>query len=69
MLENVELLMIKAITALINNSKPLAASSLKNHLNGDEIYLNIYYLTKSIINNLISFNVRKRLFKIVIISG
>ena len=32
-----ELLIIKAITALINKTKPLAASNLKNHLNGEAI--------------------------------
>ena len=32
-----ELLTINAIIALINKIKPLAASNLKNHLNGAEI--------------------------------
>ena len=32
-----ELLIIKAIMALINKTKPLAASNLKNHLNGEAI--------------------------------
>ena len=34
--ENPELLMNKAIIALISKIKPLAASSLKNHLKGDD---------------------------------
>ena len=33
-----ELLIISATIALINKIKPLAASSLKNHLKGCEIY-------------------------------
>ena len=32
--DNSELLITKAIIALNNNTKPLAASNLKNHLNG-----------------------------------
>ena len=32
--DNSELLIIKAIIAANNKTKPLAASSLKNHLNG-----------------------------------
>ena len=32
-----ELLIVRAITAANNNTKPLAASSLKNHLKGFEI--------------------------------
>ena len=35
--ENDELLIIKAMIALISNIKPLAASNLKNHLNGEVI--------------------------------
>ena len=39
--ENCELLIIKAKIAAISNIKPLAASNLKNHLNGAETYLSI----------------------------
>ena len=35
--EYVELLIISARTALISNTKPLAASNLKNHRNGEVI--------------------------------
>ncbi len=53
--EKFELLINSAITAANNRTKPLAASNLKNHLNGDDKYLNIFYFTKSNINNFISF--------------
>ena len=51
----VELLIIRAKIALINNINPLAASSLKNHLKGEDKYPNIFYFNKSNINNFISF--------------
>ena len=50
MLSYEELLTTKAIIALINKIKPLAASNLKNHLNGDDIYFNINYFIKSLKN-------------------
>ena len=37
-----ELLIISATIALINKIKPLAASSLKNHLKGEDKYLSIF---------------------------
>ena len=37
-----ELLMIRAIIAANNNTNPLAASNLKNHLKGFEIYCIIF---------------------------
>ena len=52
-----ELLIISAIIALINRTNPLAASSLKNHLNGVGIYFNIFYLIKSSKKRYISFKV------------
>ena len=42
MLDKSELLTIKANIALINKTNPLAASNLKNHLNGLDKYLNIF---------------------------
>ena len=39
-------LLISAKIALTSKTKPLAASSLKNHLNGEEIYLIIIYFIK-----------------------
>ena len=54
MLSYEELLTTKAIIALINKIKPLAASNLKNHLNGDDIYFNINYFIKSLKNKTIS---------------
>ena len=38
--------MINAKIALISKTKPLAASNLKNHLNGEEIYLSMIYFIK-----------------------
>ena len=40
--EKYELLINSAITAANNKTKPLAASNLKNHLNGDDKYLSIF---------------------------
>tara|TARA_B100001741_G_scaffold253691_1_gene215857 strand:- start:519 stop:713 length:195 start_codon:yes stop_codon:yes gene_type:complete len=50
-----ELLIIKAAIAANNRTNPLAASSLKNHLNGEEIYLIIIYFIKSLKNKNISY--------------
>ena len=52
--DNDELLIIRAKIALINNINPLAASSLKNHLNGEDKYFIIVYFIKSNMNNFIS---------------
>tara|TARA_B100001123_G_scaffold99278_1_gene114596 strand:+ start:805 stop:1065 length:261 start_codon:yes stop_codon:yes gene_type:complete len=41
--EKFELLIMSAITAENSNTKPLAASNLKNHLKGDDKYFNIFY--------------------------
>ena len=49
-----ELLIIRANIALINNTSPLAASNLKNHLKGDDKYLSIVYFIKSSKKSLIS---------------
>ena len=40
--EKFELLINSAIIAANNKTKPLAASNLKNHLNGDDKYLSIF---------------------------
>ena len=59
-LDKLELLTNRAITAANNKIRPLAASSLKNHLNGEEIILIINYFTKSFKNRNIS---TKELYK------
>ena len=55
--------MTKAIIALINKINPLAASNLKNHLNGDDIYFNINYFIKSLKNKTTSVIDWYKLFK------
>ena len=67
--EKFELLINSAITAANNKTKPLAASSLKNHLNGDDKYFNIFYLIKSKINNFTSFIDRYKLSNTISIFG
>ena len=64
-----ELLIISATIALINKTNPLAASSLKNHLKGEDIYLIIFYLIKSNIKSLISSIDWYKLFKKNLIFG
>ena len=64
-----ELLIISATIALINKIKPLAASSLKNHLKGEDKYLSIFYLIKSNIKSLISSIDWYKLFKKNLIFG
>ena len=49
-----ELLIISATIALINKINPLAASSLKNHLKGEDKYFNIFYWIKSIMKSFTS---------------
>ena len=64
-----ELLIISAAIALINKINPLAASSLKNHLKGEDKYLSIFYLIKSNIKSLISSIVWYKLFSKNLIFG
>ena len=66
--ENSELLTINAIIAANNRTKPLAASSLKNHLKEFVIYL-IIYLIRSFTNKERSFSVSYRLFSTKFIPG
>ena len=56
--------MNNAIIALIKSNKPLAASNLKNHLNGVDMNLIIYRI-KSKKNNFKSFKVSYNEFIIV----
>ena len=62
--EKLELLIISAIIAENNKTNPLEASSLKNHLNGEEIYFNINYFIKSLKNKYTSISDSYKFFKI-----
>tara|TARA_B100002051_G_C16438606_1_gene487795 strand:- start:15 stop:278 length:264 start_codon:yes stop_codon:yes gene_type:complete len=68
-LEKLELLTNRAIIAAKNKIRPLAASSLKNHLNGDEIILIINYFNKSLKNKNISIKELYKLFNKSFILG
>ena len=64
-----ELLIISAAIAANNRTNPLADSSLKNHLNGEEIYLIIIYFIKSLKNKNISNKDSYKLFSTLFICG
>ena len=64
-----ELLIIRANIALINNNNPLEASSLKNHLKGDDKYLSMFYFAKSSMKSFISSSDWYKLFNKILIFG